>query len=127
VTPGTGQHHGPVPGYRMGSPRNGMPETLGGGYRFRGVENWDPYQGNHLDPSVVKEDKEPEDEPEKRQAPEARGRSRAEKLAEFCEARDAGFSVEDAAEYAGIALNTGRKYETERRAARTAVPSGGAS
>jgi hypothetical protein len=112
----------------MGSPRNGLTVSATP-YEYRGKRGWNPAAGIHLDPSVVKEDKEAaarEAEQERRRAPEAASRPKAEKYSEFCEARDAGWGLEDASEYAGIAVNTGRKYERERRAAGTAVPSGGA-
>jgi hypothetical protein len=115
MMPGAGDRHGPVPGYRvMGSPRNGLPEV--GGYRFRKQEDWDPYKGNHLDPSVVR--------PEGRQLPPSRARSRAEKFAEYCEARDVMFTLAEAAELVGIAVATAEKYECAWRAARAGASAG---
>jgi hypothetical protein len=83
-----------------------MPETLGSGYRFKGMPDWNPAGGVHLDASVVKE--------EPRQAPEAAARSRAEKLADYTEARDEGFTLAEAAELVGIAEST--DYQAAARA-----------
>lgn len=110
MMPGAVERHGPVPGYRTGSPRNGLPESLGRGYRFKKQPDWDPFNGVHRDSSVVTA--------EPRQVAPARLRSRAEKLAEYSEARDAGFTVAEASAYAGVATSTGEKYESGYRAAR---------
>jgi hypothetical protein len=53
MTPGTGQHHGPVPGYRPeGSARNGL--TAGAKpYQYKGTPGWNPAQGVHRNAADV--------------------------------------------------------------------------
>lgn len=100
---------GPLPGYRpAASPRNGRPPEVA--YRFRKTAGWDPFKGVHRDLAEVIPQV-----PEARRAPGGRGA----RLAAYAEARDAGFTRLEAAEYAGIARATAARYEREYKAGGT--------
>lgn len=89
------------------------PVDLGGGYRYRGIERWNPAEGIHGE----------DEAPERRAAnagSQARAQGKAERFRAFCELRARGVSVLAAAAAARVNVQpkTARKYEAGRLAAR---------
>lgn len=87
---------------------NPSPVTLSGGYRYRGIRDWTPN-----DPRYRQGERHPGPPPG---SPKS-SQSRADRMALFAAAREAGEGIAAAGRAAGVTPTTAKTYERERKAA----------